>query len=252
MNKILIITEGTKPDKKIVEHLIKVYKQRDVKYEIETYNTNIYKLYQEMKKIYNDLDEVQIIPILKKEKHDFKFNKEDFTDIYLFFDYDIQHYEYNRDTSPDNLNTQLEEMLNYFNDSTGYAGKLYINYPMVEVFFQTSLSLIEISSLNNYKEISTINKHKGRFIQNSDYFDLIMINSIFENHIVRENFLVNEKEEIPNYSIYKKIDQIEIFRKQLEKYVNISNRIFELSCFSRFIIEYFGEEIYNCYFVKTS
>ncbi|CAK7067726.1 MAG: hypothetical protein MEFUS_02866 [Fusobacterium varium] len=28
MNKILIITEGTKPDKKIVEHLIKTYSRQ--------------------------------------------------------------------------------------------------------------------------------------------------------------------------------------------------------------------------------
>lgn len=46
MNRILIITEGTKPDKKIVEHLIKVYKKKDISYEIYTYNTNIYMLYR--------------------------------------------------------------------------------------------------------------------------------------------------------------------------------------------------------------
>ncbi|MFR3816988.1 MAG: hypothetical protein ACLTXO_00495 [Fusobacterium varium] len=249
MNKILIITEGTKPDKKIVEHLIKNYKQADVKYEIQTYNTNVYMLYQEIKRIYGeDLDEIQIIPILKEKNIEFKFNKDDFSEIYLFFDYDIHHYQYNRDIAPDNLNSQLEEMLNYFNDETGDMGKLYINYPMVEVFFQSSLSSIDISSLNSYKSIPVINGNKGKFIQKPDYFDLKKINEIFERHIAVENFLVNEERKVPNYSIYRQINQIKIFQNEVEKYVKPSNAVLELSCFSRFIIDYFGEKIYNKYF----
>lgn len=245
MNRILIITEGTKPDKKIVEHLIKVYKKKDISYEIYTYNTNIYMLYQDMKKIYEDeLENIQIIPILKLKNENFNFEKDDFSEIYLFFDYDIHHYEFNRDTSPEKLNGQLQEMLDYFNDETGDVGKLYINYPMVEVFFQSNLSCVDIDRLKYYKDTPEINGIKGKFMQNSENFSEEKTNEILKKHIIRENMLVNSNEIIPLYKNYKDITQKNIFERESLK-VKKLKKIFELSCFAKFIIDYFGEEFYS-------
>lgn len=245
MNRILIITEGTKPDKKIVEHLIKTYKKKEILYEIYTYNTNIYMLYQDMKKIYGDgLEDIQIIPILKSKNKDFEFEKDDFSEIYLFFDYDIHHYKFNRDVSPENLNSQLEEMLNYFSDETGDVGKLYINYPMVEVFFQPNLSCVDIDELKCYKDTPEINGNKGKFMQNSKNFSEEKTDEILKKHIIRENTLINSTDFILPYTDYRDITQKDIFEKELLK-VRKFEKIFELNCFPRFIIDYFGEEFYN-------
>ena len=51
----------------------------------------------------------------------------DFSEVYLFFDYDFQ----NKNLSLEDLNSQVQEMLDFFSDETD-NGKLYINYPMVE------------------------------------------------------------------------------------------------------------------------
>jgi len=50
----------------------------------------------------------------------------DFSQVYLFFDYDFQ----NKNLNLEILNSQLQEMLEFFSDETD-NGKLYINYPML-------------------------------------------------------------------------------------------------------------------------
>ena len=56
-------------------------------------------------------------------------NVSDFSEIYLFFDYDFQ----NKNLPPDELNRQIEELFKFFNDDYHDENiSLYINYPMVE------------------------------------------------------------------------------------------------------------------------
>ena len=54
-------------------------------------------------------------------------NESDFSEVYLFFDYDFQ----NKNLELSEINSQLTEMLDFFSDETD-NGKLYINYPMIE------------------------------------------------------------------------------------------------------------------------
>ena len=51
----------------------------------------------------------------------------DFSEVYLFFDYDFQ----NKNLEQKELNAQLNEMLEFFSDETD-NGKLYVSYPMIE------------------------------------------------------------------------------------------------------------------------
>lgn len=51
----------------------------------------------------------------------------DISEIYLFFDYDF----HNRNLSLEEINRQVREMLETFNNETEF-GRLYIDYPMVE------------------------------------------------------------------------------------------------------------------------
>ena len=51
--------------------------------------------------------------------------KEDFTDIFLVFDYERHDPRFSED--------KIAELQNYFQDSTD-MGKLFINYPMVESY----------------------------------------------------------------------------------------------------------------------
>lgn len=252
MSRILIISEGTNPDKKIIEHLLKIYKNKTIEYQIETYDTNIYMLYQDIKNEYDDIEDIQIMTILKQRNDDFTFDKEYFSEIYLFFDYDIHHSEFLGHENSDILNEQLKEMLIYFNDETGDRGKLYINYPMVEAFFHVDLTNIDklkdlhidLSLAKHYKTTPELNKLKGQFNQNCNRFDLNKINLICKQHVMKENFIINGNYIIPDYSNYCNLNQSFIFENQLTKYIS-RDKISILSIFPRFIIDYFGEGIFE-------
>lgn len=247
MSKILIISEGTKPDKKIIEYLFEKYKKFDIKYEIETYNTNIYVLYEDLKREYgDDLDSIDIIPILKSKNPEFKYEKNDFSEIYLFFDYEGHH--------PGGSPLKMIEMLKYFNNETE-KGKLYVNYPMVESFFHIDFKNLEIyKNLNTeielgsgYKNLKEIKKYNGQFIQNQEKFDLEKLNLIFKQNIMKENFIVNDVYSKVEYESYREISNLIIFSNQKSKFIKY-DKISVLSTFPKFIIEYFGEKLYNTIF----
>lgn len=247
MNKILLITEGKRPDKPLVEGLFSYYKKNksNTDYCIVEYSTNVHLLYENIKKEYgDDMEDIRIITILSEKNKNFKYKKDDFSEIYLFFDYDIHHYMFNDRLSIEQLNKNLKEMLCYFNDETGDLGKLYINYPMVESFFVDKLEEVEINSLKQYKRKDDINKNKGKFLQNGEKFLVNNSNEILKSHIEVENDIVNGKITTGNYEEYQKITQLKILEGQISKYV-CRNVVRELSTLPRFIIEYFGERIYE-------
>ena len=138
--KILVLVEGQKTDVRLMNHLFSIYKI-DAKYEIVSYNTNIYTLYNEM---FRDgkPDELDLLQVLKAREKDVNrkeiFNV-DYTDILLIFDLDPQDSSF----SP----RRIAEMLEYFSESSD-MGKLYINYPMVEAFYH--MSSIPDENYNSY------------------------------------------------------------------------------------------------------
>lgn len=240
MSKILIILEGEKLDYKIIDSLIKKYDFKS-KIEIQIYKTEIYTLYSKIKKNYpDDMDDIDITAILKQKFSDFNFNKDDFGEIYLFFDYDRHHH-----TASDE---KINELLNYFNEETD-KGKLYINYPMVESFFHINFE--NINDYKNatfpigkgYKSLKIINGNTS--IHSNLLKDNSKVNLIFKQNIMKSNFIVNENYSVPSYQEYlNKINQNSIFTNQLKKYVYF-NSIGVLSNFPNFIINYFGEKVYK-------
>ena len=80
----------------------------------------------------------------------------DFSEVYLFFDYDFQ----NKNLELEELNAQLNEMLELFSDETD-NGKIYVSYPMIESikctqklpdehFFEYKASRENCSDFKNY------------------------------------------------------------------------------------------------------
>ena len=104
-----------------------------------SYCSNIYSLYQKMTADAGSGDFVEdLVPVLKTVpgvKSDKEFDEaeraSDFSEIYLFFDYDCQHRGQGDEPPLVEKNRRVQEMLAFFSDETGH-GKLYLNYPMVE------------------------------------------------------------------------------------------------------------------------
>lgn len=128
--KILVLVEGEKTDVRLMKALLRVY-EIDAKYEIISYNTNIYALYDEMFKDEDPAD-MDLLQTLKSREYDAERKAlfdERYTDILLIFDLDPQDSRFSEE--------HLQEMMRFFHESSD-MGKLYLNYPMVEAFYHMS------------------------------------------------------------------------------------------------------------------
>ena len=140
LRKMLILVEGAKTDVVLMKHLLSVYKI-DARYEIVSYCTNIYTLYNEMFSE-NDPSSMDLKQLLKEREPDWAKKNifdENYSDILLIFDLDPQ--------APDYDAFKIRRMAEYFTESSD-MGKLYLNYPMVEAFYH--MASIPDEQYDNY------------------------------------------------------------------------------------------------------
>lgn len=232
-NKILFIFEGTKLEQIITDSLSKFFIHKNT---IITcaYCTTIYKIYSEISKD-NDLDTFNLVKEINHNQEKLKnFKRSDFAEIYLFFDYD----GHASNASDD----KLIDLLNFFNEETD-NGKLYLSYPMVEALkhienkdnFETLI--VNCKENIDYKKVVSkkgLDKYKNIF-----HFDEIIWYELIDFHLKKMNKIVNNSYTFPN----EIIDQLTIFKNQLEKYINIDAKVSVLSAFPVFIHDYFGNNL---------
>lgn len=132
---ILFVFEGAKREPDLFRAIETLF-FRDKQNIVCSFGNNIYELYNELQSFEGDGDIVSILKERYQGQKDSPFTDDakssDFSEIYLIFDYDFQ----NKNISLDVMNSQLEEMLDMFDDETD-NGRLYINYPMVEAIRYT-------------------------------------------------------------------------------------------------------------------
>ena len=132
---ILFVFEGAKREPDLFRAIETLFFQ-DKQNIVCSFGNNIYELYNELQSFEGDGDIVSILKERYQGQKDSPFTDDakssDFSEIYLIFDYDFQ----NKNISLDVMNSQLEEMLDMFDDETD-NGRLYINYPMVEAIRYT-------------------------------------------------------------------------------------------------------------------
>ena len=241
MSKILILLEGEKLDKNIIENLKDIHKFND-NIEVIIYKTNIHILYNHIKNEYGTTWPVKIIPLLRKKIQNFNLQDSDIGQIYLFFDSDMQ--------APQANNERLEEMFKYFNDETK-NGKLYISYPMVEAFFDIDFEQEEYyknkeimgTDYVNYKSDKNV---KVNILKHQDILkDKNKIDIIFKQNIKKLNYIINTDFSFLDYKSYSKIRELDIFNSQVKKYGDLKIKVSVLSPFPKFFIDYFGKPLYE-------
>ena len=140
---ILFVFEGETTEPLLYSSMRYLFMPKEKKDIICSYKSNIYSLYNKMiaNGNFDDTEnDVSIIPLLQEHLRN---NGElthpllsitrwsDISEIFLFFDYDCQNKNPDESYSLVENNQKILEMLAFFNNETA-AGKLYINYPMVE------------------------------------------------------------------------------------------------------------------------
>lgn len=229
-NTILFVFEGAKIEGLITQNLTNFYINESINVQF-AFCGEVYQLYS---KLYED-DDLDTFSILKNRPQNkdilAPYDRNDFAEIYLFFDYDGHASNADDDA--------LKGMLSFFDEETEY-GKLYISYPMVE-------ALKHISSTIDFKNLRVLAKENIGYKQQVEneaeeklkhfkkYTKEIWLH-VIEMHLMKMNFLVENNYSIPT-SLFS---QLEIFNCQLTKHINLDSSVAVLSGFPIFISDYYG------------
>jgi len=229
--KILILVEGARIDARLMKHLFCVY-GIDAKYEIVSYNTNIYVLYNEM--FYagkpGDMDTLQVLKAHEQDETRKQIFVQGYTDILLIFDLDPQDPQFSEE--------KITAMMNYFVESTD-MGKLYLNYPMIEAFYH----MRDIPDSDYYERIVTFDELRNHTYKqrvnaenrNRDYSKFSVTreecNIVIEQNIEKGWCIlcVNPRNLVP--------DGVAVLARQL-KMLNEHEKLFVLCTCVYFIAEY--------------
>lgn len=255
---ILFVFEGAKREPDLFRAIETLFFQ-DKQNIVCSFGNNIYELYNELQSFEGDGDIVSILKERYQGQKDSPFTEDakssDFSEIYLIFDYDFQ----NKNISLDVMNSQLEEMLDKFNDETD-NGRLYINYPMVEAIRYTkNLPDKDYWTYVVSKKECTDSSFKSIADSFSDYKSLDFltlstrrtatekeIRSRLDNwrllivqNVSKANYICSGENEMPEDK--DAVSQNAIFDAQ-KVYIIRSESVSILSAFPLFLFDYFPKE----------
>ena len=239
------IVEGENREPQIIDNIIKIFFSHS-NYTIITLpaGENIYMLWKQLKE--DDFD-TDVIEVLRESNAEIRnqikgLSRDDFSEVFLFFDYDAHH---------DNLGEKVNEdvirkMLENFDNETEH-GKLYISYPMVEALRDYEPGkcgnaedcFVEIEDLSNYKNSSAARADNPQFRK----YDIEAWKNIIDVFAMKVSCLF----EIPNTMEYVQyLDNVtpkNIYTAELKDAEN--KRVFVLSAFPEFLIDYFGLKLWK-------
>jgi hypothetical protein len=222
-----------------------------------SFGNNIYELYRQLKSLGGGGDLVSILREKFENSPDSPFSPDtktsDFSEIFLFFDYDFQ----NRNLTIEQMNRQISEMLELFNDETD-NGQLYINYPMIEAIRYTKE--LPDSHFSEYCVSRTECQYKGfkdltQLFSAYGSLDFIVFDFrkppsekkvsfvkqnwalLEQQNVVKANMICNGEPDIP--ADKSTISQKKIFESQLSQFILPKDEVAILSAFPLFNFNYF-------------
>lgn len=246
--RIAFIYEGVKAEENLLSNMVKNF--FDSKADVSILNCpadgNIYMLWTRLK---NDDFETNVIDVLKEMStvarerlRDLKAS--DFSEIYLFFDYDGHH----NNIKKEYLNRDiLQEMLQTFNNETE-LGKLYISYPMIESIKEIDIIKREYKHL--YLALDDMAAYKQSVFSKSDFSNY---NDLDEKHWLiacnasrrRASLLVRYKNACTYDCFIHNLGQEELYFYQKRNYINNGRFLCILNSVPLFLLEYFEEDFWN-------
>lgn len=235
-----IIVEGAQREQSIIKNILSIYFRID-RFKIITLSAeqNIYMLWQRMKADFYETDVIEVVREYSKEARKLleDYTREDFSDVFLFFDYDGH-----QKNLPEGANGEdvLKEMLETFDNETE-NGKLYVSYPMVEALRDFIPGQCEIftkciwhqNKLGDYKNRSGINNPYNA-IKEYNFESWQDIIGVFAMRIS----CLFEKRETMTFEEYRHtITPLTVYEQQ-NKYIE-QDKVFVLSGLPEFLLDYF-------------
>ena len=252
MVPVLVVMEGERRELPFIERFIQLY---EINAKLYVFHTNIYTLYQAMKKIgfAGDIrDVLASLPNMKDQDLQTLRNTK-FAYTYLVFDCEAQHTEYNEkslhidDVAKDNMD-HLLEMAEYFtNETDPSVGKLYVNYPMMESyrdcdsFFEDRYQSARIS-IDNIKKYKKMTGQKKIANRNVKTFSREEFASLLRMNVYKLSFMLTgiwSPLTYKDYLILSEQAKIAIYEKNLI----VSKRCIDVLNTTLFLLaDYFGNQ----------
>lgn len=241
MNKILFVVEGQNDEVKYINRLFNKCNKLQ-KYEIVPYKTNLHNLADKLVvdgKIDSTLDLRLVLKEMEVDESEKSKLSQDFSDIILVFDFEPQQDVPRFD--------KIRVLLQFFDKSTE-NGKLYINYPMMQSYrhfaelpdAKFKELIVTNEDARHYKEI--VGEISG--FTNVDHHSYNLFVSIAYHHLLKINFILNGKYELPDKNFVYNLSQVDLFDIQL-RLLNEKGYIYVVNTFALFIIEYNASEFYK-------
>ena len=239
---ILFVFEGRKTEPSLFKTLEYLYFKNPDEQKICCFGYSIYELYRLMNE--SDFTE-DIVTVIKRKLESRNENPIpenvsviDFSEVYLFFDYDFQ----NKNLRLEDLNAQLQEVESikctqklpdeHFyeykvarsecSDFKDHVSKVY-NYYKSSDFMQFPLD-------KNTKRLRPITKERERFVKEN-------WNYLKAQNVKKANYICTDIYDYPENKA--SVSQKKILAAQLEKHVLLNNEVSVLNAFPLFLYEYF-------------
>ena len=239
------IVEGRVREPQIIDNISKVFFPHSnceiIKLPVEE---NIYMLWKSLKK--DDFD-TDIIEVLRESNDDIRnqlngLSRDDFSEVYLFFDYDLHQTNIAKEEGPD----AIMQMLNSFNNETE-NGKLYISYPMAEalrdyipdVCGDNATCYVSVGEMKKYKNVSSDRSTTPQFKE----YDYEVWKGIIDVFAMKVSCLFGLTETMKYEQYMEAAEPSNVYIQ--EKKETKKGRVFVLSAFPEFLVDYFGAKLWK-------
>lgn len=239
------IVEGEAREPQIIDNISKVFFAHG-NFKIITLpaGENIYMLWKKLKA--DDFD-TDIIEVLREGNDDIReqlkgLSRDDFSEVYLFFDYDTHQTNLGKGDDAD----AVAQMLESFDNETE-NGKLYISYPMVEalrdykpgVCGDKEVCYVSIGDMKYYKNASSARSVNPQFKE----YDYEIWKDIIDVFAMRVSCLFGLTDMLEYETYSETADPYDIYvqeEKETQK-----DRVFVLSAFPEFLVDYYGAKLWR-------
>lgn len=247
--KIAVIYEGVKSEKEIFENINKIFFSKSKEISVFTFpaDGNIYMLWERLK---TDEFETDVINIVKEmcntcqNQELRKVKASEFSEIYLFFDFDIHNNNIKKEHKTIDV---LFEMFETFNNETEF-GKLYVSYPMVESIKDISIEKREYTDLYiSVEESANYKKYVSCLNSFANYSKLTreMWIAACDASRKRASLIVTYKEDCEYEQFLSLMTQDKIYEVQKDLFVKRNNCIAVLNSIPLFLLEYFKRDFWE-------
>ena len=178
----LFIVEGHHEKNELFKLIIEVFPELSITEEnIHIFGTNIYQLYQKIQEQYgekwddpsNDVDLPFVLNKYDSQRFESIGRKRNYKNIFLIFDYEAQ--------DPNFSINKIQRLQEYFSDVTN-NGQLYINYPMVESYFDIEINN-DLQFLNKFLNKIVTGKEYKAIVNNNKLYKVFQIPFIIPNRL---------------------------------------------------------------------